>query len=475
MGSREQPSLTAGRGRSVLFQPLVGEVRRSTIVRQEALARALHCDVSSVSRMVSALCRGGVLTRRERLGAGRAVGQARIRPVELSAGVGVLVGLDMTERHVRLAITDAQYAPLTGLPWPPQAIALRTSREHRDERLDEIVELLVDALRRVGEQNGQRLIGVGLCLPGPIRRRGVPASASILPGWQEADVRRALQERLLERGVCPARRESRDWVEVENDASAGALGVFTHALLESGDGQAPEDLVYVRVSRGVGAGIVLKRHLVTGGWGFAGEIGHMRIHPDGPLCPACGGRGCLETVASERAFMRELGALPDESIQRFVSEENVARLLEEHMTLPADPDEGIPGRAGTPTVEQALWEAGWYMGLALAQLCQVLNPRRIVMGGLIPTSVTFQGAVRHAIARSALPQVRDERAGFRIETWERRAADFSRRTAGMTPELLGILARVLDELGDPYLLPPVQAWVNRGGHKIGTAVDWKTG
>ena len=134
-----------------------------------------------------------------------------------------------------------------------------------------------------------RVLGLGMGLPGPIDRAdGNVGPSSILAKWT---------------GLAPAQELSRRLglpVRLENDANLGALGEFLY-----GAGREAGDMVYVKVSSGVGAGLVLEGSLHTGATGFAGELGHVVVVPDGVLC-RCGNRGCLETVASTVALKRRL-------------------------------------------------------------------------------------------------------------------------------------------------------------------------
>ena len=124
------------------------------------------------------------------------------------------------------------------------------------------------------------------------------------------------------------------------------------------------DLIYLRITHGIGAGLIVKGHLVTGAHGFAGEVGHLRIGPSGPLCPRCGARGCLEASASERAIKRELGV--------------VFGVADPDML---DLNELLQSPSSHPAVKHAIWEAGWNVGSALAQTANLLDPEWVVLGG----------------------------------------------------------------------------------------------
>ena len=138
------------------------------------------------------------------------------------------------------------------------------------------------------------LRGVGVSAPGPLDpASGVLLHPPNLPGWREVPVRRLLGDRL---GLP---------VHVENDANAAALAEWRF-----GAGRGFQHVVYLTMSTGVGAGLVLGGRLYTGKQGMAGEVGHAPVEWDGEPC-ACGGRGCLEAYVGGAAWTRRLaGATP---------------------------------------------------------------------------------------------------------------------------------------------------------------------
>jgi predicted NBD/HSP70 family sugar kinase len=190
------------------------------------------------------------------------------------------------------------------------------------------------------------VLGVGLCLPGPIdRARGVVASGSILPGWH--GVRAAYE--LGERVGLP--------VELDNDANLAAL-----AETLWGGGRGCAHVVYVKVSTRIGCGLIVDGWLYRGARGIAGEIGHTVVNESGPVC-YCGSRGCLETVAAGPA---------------------IAELLRlrhhEHLTLARVVALAVEG---DPGCQRALGDVSAEIGIAVGNVCNLLNPERVVVGGTL--------------------------------------------------------------------------------------------
>ena len=127
-----------------------------------------------------------------------------------------------------------------------------------------------------------------MALSGPIDLDGTVGSTVILPGWDGLNAAEELSSRLDLH------------VAVDNDANLGAL-----AEVSFGAGRGLSDVIYVMVSSGIGAGLVIGGRLHRGATGFAGELGHVRVRAEGAVC-RCGNRGCLETVASTDALLELL-------------------------------------------------------------------------------------------------------------------------------------------------------------------------
>ena len=224
------------------------------------------------------------------------------------------------------------------------------------------------ALRLIDESGleRERIIGAGVAISAPVRAGSrALASAAIFPGWVDVDVGAELRRRL----DLP--------VYLGNDANLGALAEATF-----GAGRGVENLVYVMLSSGVGAGLVLDGRLYEGDTGTAGELGHVVVVPDGLVC-RCGNRGCLETVAGANALVDAMRL----SHGADVTLDDVLRL-------------GAAGDAGACRV---IADAGRAVGRALAGIC-VLDPRLVVVGGEVAVAgdLLLDG-IRESIERTMTP------------------------------------------------------------------------
>src|SRR5262249_18675322 len=165
----------------------------------------------------------------------------------------------------------------------------------------------------------------------------------------------------------------------------GTLGVLAEASFGAGRGRS--DVVYVRLGSGVGAGLVIGGRLHAGAAGLAGEIGHVQVRPDGAVC-RCGNRGCLETIAAEAAIRALLLPARGHDVTR-------RELLE----LVATGDLGAT---------RVVNDAGRAVGRVLADLCNVVNPEAIVVGGeLSEAGDPLLSGIREALDRYALPGAAD--------------------------------------------------------------------
>jgi glucokinase-like ROK family protein len=351
---------------------------RGTASRAE-IARATGLSRSTVSSIVSDLIEAGLLTEQAEA-TGVAHGEAGGRPpvlLSLNPSAGLAVGVDFGHSHLRVAVSDLSHEVLAE-SW--RELDVDHSAE---EGLNAAAELVDEVLKeaKVG-RNG--VIGVGMGLPGPINRStGAVGSSSILPGWVGVNAALEMERRL------------RLPVTVENDANLGALAEFVW-----GSGRGHSDVIYIKLSSGVGAGLLFAGRLHHGAGGTAGEIGHIPAQNGTAIC-RCGSRGCLETVASARAIAEQVGISRGEIV-------SPRRLLE----LIAD---------GDPAASRLIGEAGRQIGVALAELCNLVNPNCVIIGGDLSaagdviTEPVLESIRRYAITSAAeqvtvVPGVLGERA-----------------------------------------------------------------
>jgi glucokinase len=195
--------------------------------------------------------------------------------------------------------------------------------------------------------------------PGPIRSCGFG-----FPGFYSLKSRRVLHSpnfpALDGFNLFPALRKIIDVpFVVDNDANLAAFGEFLH-----GAGKGARSLVFLTVGTGVGAGIILDGSLWRGSGGFAGELGHITVNPEGEVCN-CGARGCLETEVSASKIV--------DNYLQFGGSEPRRPLTSEDVHLRA--------KRGDKAALESLARCGYYLGIGLGIVVNLLNPERILIGG----------------------------------------------------------------------------------------------
>jgi len=184
---------------------------------------------------------------------------------------------------------------------------------------------------------------------------------------------------------------------VLNRAKASAL-----AEAWCGSGRNVDNLVYMSISTGIAAGIVVAGQLYRGVSMSEGEVGHITVLPDGPLCP-CGNRGCLQTLAAGPAIL----ARAQEKLRLHTGGplHEYTRGHPDHVTL-ADLAEAA-GK-GDPLVYELLEEAAHYLGIGAANLVNILNPRMLILGGRVIRALPqLVPLIEAAMRRRAMPTPSD--------------------------------------------------------------------
>ncbi|HHW41036.1 MAG TPA: ROK family protein [Syntrophomonadaceae bacterium] len=216
----------------------------------------------------------------------------------------------------------------------------------------------LEAVTPAGPLREGAVMALGVGAPGPLD----PVTGRIIfaPNlqWRNVNLKEILQDAL---GLP---------VFLENDANLAALAEHLY-----GAGRGHDHIVYITVSTGVGGGLILNGDIYSGAFGGAGEIGHMVVAPGGPAC-SCGNRGCLEAVASGRAIKQRAMEL--------IAAGNGNKILQVAGGSPEEVDAPAVTRAaqeGDPEAKEILETAGRYLGMAIANICTLLNPSLFVVGG----------------------------------------------------------------------------------------------
>jgi len=261
---------------------------------------------------------------------------------------------------------------------PPEALARIEFATLPDQGPERALQLIVESARRLLAQHGLGVKAVGVSCGSPLDRvKGIIQAPPNLATWVDVPIRSLLEEAF----DAPC--------QVENDANAGA--VAEHRF---GAGVGTDHMVFLTLGTGLGAGIIANGSLYLGAQGDAGEIGHVRLSPTGPV--GYHKAGSVEGWSSGGGIAQlatRVLARPGLSSRLRAVENVTAR------------DVGIAAQAGDAVARSILRRSGERLGQTLAMLIDVLNPQRIVLGGLAwRMGEPFMAPMRRVMEREALPQ-----------------------------------------------------------------------
>ena len=344
---------------------VIDALRRGGTISRAEIARRTGLSRSTVSSVVTDLMGSGLVREIERTsGASSALGGRPATPLVLDASAGAALGISLNYRRLRVAICDFGHAILA-----ERSADLCDPNDSRAVR-DLVVAEVAAAIDAAGV-DAAAISGAVMTVPGPVEMAtGRVGQASIVPGLVGPHFARELSEVV---GFD---------IHLENDAN---LSVLAEMLWGAGDRH--QDVIFIKLSRGIGAGLVLGGQLFRGALGTAGEVGHTPVVSDGTLC-RCGNRGCLETVVGTDAIVQMIEGQIGE---RITIDTVIRRAL-----------------GGDPTCRRALRDAGIRLGTAVAQICNLLNPELIVIGGdLAPAWPVMSEPLRHALDGAAIHMATD--------------------------------------------------------------------
>jgi N-acetylglucosamine repressor len=312
-------------------------VREREGLSRAALARISGLSPSTVTAITASLLADGYLLEDEPPVAAatpNAIGRpATILRVDPTAGH--VIGIKVASESLTATVTDLAATPL-GIATVPR------SRETDPVAVGDLFEAATDGALRAAGVARERLVGIGIGVPGVVDPESGRVADSPLLEWAHIDLIGLLEERL----ALP--------VLLDND-----VNTLTIAEQLFGAGRGVPHFLVVTIGRGIGMGVVVNGLVHRGSRGGAGEIGHVQVAPSGPDC-WCGRRGCLEALSAEPAVIREILAATD----RLVQPADVAALADRE-----------------PEVAAILERAGRHVGRAIATIAMVLDPARIVVSG----------------------------------------------------------------------------------------------
>jgi predicted NBD/HSP70 family sugar kinase len=313
-------------------------IREEGVATRAELGRLTGLSRPAVTLRVTELIDHRLITERAD---GPSTGGRPPARLEFNAAGGVVLVASLGHTHGHLAVCD-----LAGEVLAQEATALSPDLgPHKviPELLDRWTSLLAGATRGPSGLDTANVRGVGIAIPGTVEfATGRAQDHRVLPRWGGVDIRPIVAGRL----PVP--------VYLDNDVNVMALGEH-RTRSRSGDGT--DDLLFVKLSTGIGAGVISGGRIQRGALGAAGEIGHNPVQDGGDLRCRCGNLGCVEAIAGGGALLAKVDRAAD-----------LAALVE--LAL-----------AGDPEVVTLVREAGRRIGEVLAAAVNLLNPAVVVLGG----------------------------------------------------------------------------------------------
>jgi N-acetylglucosamine repressor len=324
---------------------ILNSIYTAQTISRADLARETHLTRSTVSEIVSELIEEGLV---EEAGLGKSAGGKPPVLLQLIDDARQLIGIDLASGEFRGALVN-----LRGeiQEW----ICIPIQEKSGDAAMEDVFTLIDQLVQKATSP----IIGIGIGAPGIMDSvRGVVRMAVNLD-WRDLPLVEILQDKY----TLP--------VYIANDSQVSALAEY-----KFGEGEKEDNLLVVKIGRGVGSGIVIGKHLYQGDSFGAGEIGHIKVEEGGIQC-RCGNYGCLETRISSRAIRNFAVAIAEEN-----QDSSLYQLKEaKHPITTQDVHEAF--LAGEPKIKEFIEDVGAYLGRALSFVVSVLDIHRIVISGSV--------------------------------------------------------------------------------------------
>lgn len=325
--------------------------------------RAQLLEITGLSRTtlferLDLLARAGLVYESGQLGS---TGGRPARLLRFDDRSRMLLIFDIGQTHSRLSVCSLSATTLAH-----EVIALDATTPPGEL----VEELMQRGQRLLSGFLGAEVVGIGLGVPAPVHiGTGTRWPTATMPGWEIYPV----AEHFAKAWPVP--------LLVENDARALALGEYS----PSANSEGSDILLGVKYASGIGAGIVVDGHALRGSSGAAGDIGHIRLTTNGPRC-RCGRRGCLAAHVSGRALLRDLRSTGVRSL-----DDIVARM-----------------DGGDKEVTAAVKEAAAVLGRTLSMTVQLVNPRRVVLGGILGRQPVVAKEIARQVSRYPVARIANE-------------------------------------------------------------------
>jgi glucokinase-like ROK family protein len=346
--------------------------------RQGSISRTEVANITSWSRAkatqeIRSLITKGYLVER---GEGVSKGGRKPRLLFINHELGYIAGIDIGATSIDMALADVSGKVLQRRSEPTDV------RLAPEVVLGRCAEVLCEMTLAQGCRPEQ-VLGIGVGVPGPVDfARGVLVAPPLMPDWENFLIRDFLRKTF-----------TTAFVAVDNDVNIMALGEQRY-----GSGINADHFIFVKVGTGIGAGIFSNGKIHRGSDGSAGDIGHICVDKQGPLCK-CGNKGCLEAMAAGPAIIERAMEAAQNGTSPILSR---MRAANDGTLRPEDVNAAI--REGDEASLEIIRSSGQMIGDVLAGLVNFFNPSHIFIGGGIANFGNhLLVAIRRAVLRRSLP------------------------------------------------------------------------
>ena len=310
------------------------------------------------------------------VGEGASLGGRKPRMLRFNDGLGTVVGIDIGASSIEIALADVSGKVLQRRCEPADV------RQPPEQVLGRCLFVIDELVAAQGCHTGS-VLGIGIGVPGPVDfARGVLVAPPLMPEWENFHIREYFKERLPSAFVI-----------VDNDVNIMALGEQ-----RAGEGVEIDNFIFVKIGTGIGAGIISNGKIHRGSDGCAGDIGHICVDKEGPLC-ACGNIGCLEAMAGGPAI-----AAKGRQAASNGSSPVLSAILNSNGGVIRPEDVNLACREGDQAALEIIRSSGQMVGEVLASLVNFFNPSHIFIGGGIANFGNhLLVAIRQAVLRRSLP------------------------------------------------------------------------
>ena len=352
---------------------VIRALRKKGVISRTGISSITGWSKAKTSQEIRSLIGKGYLVEE---GEGTSQGGRRPGLLRINDQLGYLVGLDIGATSIDAVLADVGGKVLQRITSPADV------RQSPEEFLSHCSELILEMVTAQACRHDQ-ILGIGVGVPGPVDfSRGVLVAPPLMPGWENFPIRSFFQQ------TFPT-----SYVVIDNDVNIMAIGEQ-----RAGDGIGVDHFIFIKIGTGIGSGIVSNGKIHRGSIGCAGDIGHICVDKQGPIC-RCGNTGCLEAMAAGPA-------VTEKALQaaKNGSSPLLRKMMEDNGGFLGPEDVNTACREGDQAALEIIRASGQMIGDVLASLVNFFNPSHILLGGGVAgLGDALLASIRRAILKRSTP------------------------------------------------------------------------